>query len=395
LRVAAVFHGRQPAQGGEYTFGESLLGALREIAPSTRHEFVYYVAGAGEGAADVRPIPSARRHDVGRAAIYGLRDVLDDIGLPQRGPHTWLERSLAKEHADLVWFATSYVERCDLPYIFTVLDIEHASQPWFPEVSAGGIWERREQHFSRYVRKATRVIAPNVAGRDQIARHYRIEPDRVLCLGHPTPTFARDAARQDPLPRARVDQLGVRGSYLLYPAQFWPHKNHATLLRVVSELSAEGGAPYELVLVGSDKRGQLAYVQELASAAGITELVHFLGFVGTEELVALYQHAHALTYVSFFGPENLPPLEAFALGCPVIAADVPGAREQLGDAAIMVSPTGAGEIAQAVRRLEETVVRRDLAARGRERAASLTPEAYVRGVLNFLDELEMTRECWP
>jgi glycosyltransferase involved in cell wall biosynthesis len=43
-----------------------------------------------------------------------------------------------------------------------------------------------------------------------------------------------------------------------------------------------------------------------------------------------------LRYPSFFGAENLPPLEAFALGCPVIAADMPGAREQLGDAAILV-----------------------------------------------------------
>ena len=52
------------------------------------------------------------------------------------------------------------------------------------------------------------------------------------------------------------------------------------------------------------------------ASAGIAAHVHFLGFVDTEDLVALYQHAHALTYLSFFGPENLPPLEAFALGLP-------------------------------------------------------------------------------
>lgn len=395
MRVAAVFWGPQPAQGGEYTFGESLLSALREIGPASRHEFVYYAIGATrDGLPGVHAVPSTWRHGVSRSAIYQLRDLLDQLGLPQRGPRTWLERSFAKQRVDMVWFATSYVERCDLPFVFTVMDIEHASQPWFPEVSARGIWERRERHYSRYVRKATRVIVPNTAGREQIVRHYRIEPERVLCVGHPTPTFAREAALSEQLPRERVERLGIRSPYLLYPAQFWAHKNHATLVDVVAQLAHDGGESYQLALVGSDKGGQLAHVRELAVDAGVSELVHFLGFAERDDLIALYQHAHALTYLSFFGPENLPPLEAFALGCPVVAADVPGAREQLGDAAILVPPTEPMSIAEAVRKLENTGLREQQAALGRRRAETLTPNEYVRRVVEFLDEFERTRRCW-
>ncbi len=51
-----------------------------------------------------------------------------------------------------------------------------------------------------------------------------------------------------------------------------------------------------------------------------------LGLVDEDELIGLYQHAHALVYLSRFGPENLPPLEALALGCPAIVANVPGRR---------------------------------------------------------------------
>ena len=61
-----------------------------------------------------------------------------------------------------------------------------------------------------------------------------------------------------------------------------------------------------------------------AAERGLAGAVHILGFVSDEELVALYQHAHALLYLSRFGPENLPPLEAFALGCPAIVEDVCG-----------------------------------------------------------------------
>ena len=378
-----------------YTFGESLLRALREIAPQSRHDFVYYATSARRGAgSDLLTIPNTRVAQYRRGSARLVRDILDSTGFPSRRPRTWFERSLSRERIELVWFATNYAERCDVPFVFTVFDIEHLRQPWFPEVSARGEWLRRERHFSRYVRTATRVIAPNEAGRQQIMQHFRVDPQRVLCIGHPTPAFAREAGERELLPRERIERLGVSGPYLFYPAQFWAHKNHATLFDCLAELSRDGGEPYELVLVGSDKSGQLPHVRSLAHDAGVAERVHFLGFVETEDLVALYQHAHALTYVSFFGPENLPPLEAFALGCPVVAAHVPGAQEQLGDAAILVPPTEPARIAQAVRRLEEPTLRGKLTELGRRRAATLTPEAYVRGVLEFLDEFERTRRCW-
>jgi glycosyltransferase involved in cell wall biosynthesis len=393
MKVAAVFWGPQAGQGGTHTFAQDILEAVQEAAAQSQHEFVYYVIGGPPGSSDMLTIPYTRRERYRRAAIYRLRDMLDHAGMPRRRLHTWLERSLAEEGVDLVWFATNYVEQCDQPYVLTIFDVEHVRQPWFPEVSADGEWERRHHHYSRFLPKATRVVVPNAAGRDQIVRHFGIDPERVLCLPHPTPAFAREAARREPLPRERVERLGLSAPYVFYPAQFWAHKNHATLFDAVAELARDGGERYELVLTGSDK-GQLAHVRSLVHEVGIADLVHFLGFVDNDDLVALYQHAHALTYLSFFGPENLPPLEAFALGCPVVAADVPGAREQLGDAALLVAPTDPAEIAGAVRKLEDQALRKELIERGRRRAEERTPAGYVDGVLRFLDEFERTRRCW-
>ena len=395
MKVAAVFRVSLPHEGGGHTFGESLLRALEELGPESRHEFVYYVSVRHGGAQlGLHFTPGTRREHYRRRGIEIIRSVRRKTGRPQPGPRTQFERSLEEQQVDVVWFVTNFAEQeCDLPFVLTIYDIEHVRQPWFPEVSSGGEWESRHGHYSYYVPRATRVIVPNAAGLEQVVHHFRVRPESVLCLPHPTPTFAREAAEREPLPRARIEGLGIRGQYLFYPAQFWAHKNHATLLDSLALLANEGGEPYELVLVGSDQ-GQLAHVRDLARDVGVTELVHFLGFVGVEDLVALYQHAHALTYVSFFGPENLPPLEAFALGCPVVAADIPGAREQLGSAALLAPPTDPVRIAEAVRRLEEPELRSELTQLGRARAEALTPEAYVRGVLEFLDEFERTRRCW-
>jgi glycosyltransferase involved in cell wall biosynthesis len=394
MKVAAVFWGHEPAEGGKYAFGGSLFQALREAEADSRHEFIYYVAAAGgELPSGVFRIPYTRPERYRRAAIYRLRDLLDRPSMHRGSFRTWFERSVAEQDVDVVWFASNYTEECDRPFVMTIFDVEHVRQPWFPEVSAEGEWERRHRYYSRYLPKATRIIVPNEAGRDQIVHHFKANPERVICLPHPTPSFAREAAQRERLPRARVERLGVRQRYLFYPAQFWAHKNHAALFDTLAELARDGDEPFELALVGSDK-GQLEHVRHLARESGVGDRIHFLGFVDMEDLVALYQHAHALVYLSFFGPENLPPLEAFALGCPVVATDVAGAREQLGDAALLVPPMEPARIAKAVRQLEDATLREQLIERGRDRAEASSAESFVQGVLTFFDEFEQVRKCW-
>jgi glycosyltransferase involved in cell wall biosynthesis len=388
MKIAVVYYGLPPEGGGAHTFGGSLLEAIRTAEPDSEHSFVHYSAGGGEPPPGVTAIPFTRRERYRRRAVYSMRDAQDRAGMPRaRHLKTWFEQEVERTGVDLVWFATNYAEDCDVPYIFTVLDVEHIRQPWFPEVSRNGLWEQRHHYFSRYIPKAARVIVPNPAGADHIMHAWGINSERILCLGHPTPRFALAGAASI-RPRERVEALGITRPYLFYPAQFWAHKNHRTLLKALAELDG-----YDLVTVGSDK-GQFEHVRGLAADLGVADRVHFLGFVETDDLVALYQHAHALVYLSLFGPENLPPLEAMALGCPVVAAAVPGAREQMDDAAILVEPYGAEQVAEAVRRLGDERLRADLIARGRQRASDRTAEGYVSGVIDFLDEFAEIRRSW-
>ena len=385
MRVAVVLPELDRESGGGFTFQDSIAAALERAREGSRHEFVLYSRGpAGPGAVQ---LPSGRRALAGRRAVRLGREVQErGFGIRPFSGSTWFERSLDRERIDLVWFGTPKAEDCgDRPFIFTIWDLQYLEQPWFPEVSAAGEWELRHAFYSRYVARATRIVVPNAAGREQLVRHFRVGADRVLTLPHPTPEFAQRAAQAD----GDAGEPGIEAPYLLYPAQYWPHKNHATLLSALAELPE-----YRLACVGSDK-GYLDHVKGLARDAGVLDRVSFLGFVDTERLVALYRGAHALVYLSYFGPENLPPLEAAALGCPVVQADVPGARDQLEDAALFVAPADPAAVADAVRRLESPDVRAQLVERGRARAAGLTADDYLRGVLDFLDEFEAVRRCWP
>src|SRR5262249_3146129 len=146
--------------------------------------------------------------------------------------------------------------------------------------------------------------------------------------------------------RAVAAKFKLHQPFVLYPAQFWPHKNHANLVMAIADL-ARRGHRFGLALPGSD-HGNRKHVEDLVKREGVQDLVRFLGFIDRSDLVALYREAAALAYVSWCGPENFPPLEAYALGCPVVASKIPGAEEQLGDAAQFCDPGSPSDIANAI-----------------------------------------------
>jgi glycosyltransferase involved in cell wall biosynthesis len=279
----------------------------------------------------------------------------------------------------------------DVPFLTVVWDLQHRLQPYFPEVTANGQWEARESFYSQVLRRATFVIAGTEAGKKEIEILYDVPEDRIRILPHPTPRFALEGSTSG---KDELASYRLPPNYVFYPAQFWPHKNHVGLLRAIHHLKRVENISLPVVFVGSD-HGNREHVRREAKNLNLEEQVFFLGYVSRAALCALYQKAFALCYVSFFGPENLPPLEAFALGCPVIAADVPGASEQFGDAAIRINPMNEIEIAGALQSLlRDPTKRAALITRGKERALRFTGTDFAKGLIALLDEFEAIRRCW-
>jgi len=141
-----------------------------------------------------------------------------------------------------------------------VWDLQHRLQPYFPEVSAAGEWDTRELAYVWFLQRASVIIAGTLAGRDEIERFYQVPTERIRILPHPTPRFALNAPEKklEGIPK----KYGIpEHGFLLYPAQFWAHKNHVNLLLAIGELRDKHGLTVHLVLVGSDK-GNLAQVQQ-------------------------------------------------------------------------------------------------------------------------------------
>jgi glycosyltransferase involved in cell wall biosynthesis len=368
MRIGVYLGTLDPIAGGGFTFQDTIFRQLREDRGA--HSFVTFYEGPASP-------------DAGEELIALESGAPDSSDTP-------LALACKKNHVDVMWFLGPYFQRVEVPCVITVWDLQHRLQPFFPEVSLSGWkWEDRESFFENSLPRAAAVFVGTNVGRQEVIHFYRLPPERVQVIRFPTPTFALNSMQ---VPRSSI----VPGQpYLYYPAQFWPHKNHIAALLALRILLDRHGIQFELVFSGADY-GNLTYIEEQTAELGLTpNQVHFVGFVSREDVISLYQNAFALVYPSFFGPDNIPPIEAFGLGCPVIAADVPGADEQLGDAALRFDPRDENAFALAIKRLyEEPDLRTALIERGKTRARGWTAKDYVDKALTHFDALAPIRRCW-
>jgi glycosyltransferase involved in cell wall biosynthesis len=319
------------------------------------------------------------------------------LGRPNRTARKRFREDAMRRKFDMLWFNHFNPVYVDMPYVLNIFDLQHRLQPWFPEVSSGGIWEERERLLKEGIQRAALVTVGSEEAKTQLCHFYGVPPQNVWVLPFPTPQKALDIARGDVAAPANVDvraKYGIHNEFLFYPAQLWSHKNHANLFRALALLKARGRT-ISLVLTGVD-HGNRAHLETMIRTLEISDLVHFCGFVPREDILSFYRQARALSYVSFFGPENLPPLEAMALECPVILSDIPGVRTLHGDAPVLVEPRSPTAIADGVEFVLDHPDRmRERIKQGKMVALANNSEHYLEAFQRMLDTFEPIRRCWP
>lgn len=195
-------------------------------------------------------------------------------------------------------------------------------------------------------------------------------------------------------PNEVLAAYGLAPGFLLYPAQFWPHKNHVNLLHALKILETQYNLSPPLVLTGADK-GNLNHVQGVINQLDLLTRVRLLGFIPDADLAALYRTAAMTVFPSFFGTDNLPPLEALHHGRPVVASDISGARDQLGDAVEYFDPTDPDRIAEQIARvLNDTGLRENIIFKGRALCSARTPDNFIQNVYEVFNRVQSVLTNW-
>jgi glycosyltransferase involved in cell wall biosynthesis len=291
-------------------------------------------------------------------------------------------RAIVKAKCDL-WLNPSndnWAFRAPVPALGTIHDLMHIYESHFPEVGSPAELAERDFHFRETCTWSRGVVVDSETGKQQVVKAYHIPPEKVYPLPYIAPRYIYDA--RDNQPVALPYKLPEK--YFFYPATFWLHKNHAGLFSALSRLHRKY-PEMRLVLAGAKQNGYADAVKKVAEL-GITDNVVFLGYVPDEHMFELYSRARALIMPSFFGPTNIPQLEAFVAGCPVATSRIYGIPEQVGNAALLFDPNSIGEIAGCMERLWiDDALRATLIERGHERAANWGPPQFADRLRDIIE----------
>ena len=236
-----------------------------------------------------------------------------------------------------------------LPFSTVVWDVSHRDHPSLAEVRAHGEFVRRERFLLGSLRQAEFIVVPDSHVKETLVKGAYVNDQRVIVrpFRPPTRTNFKTSFTGPVETLVKSDR-----TFLYYPAYFWPHKGHLPLLQAMALLGSEGPT---LVLTAGDRAPDL---RELAQRLGVASRVLVLGRISDAESAALYKAAAAVVMPSLFGPSNLPPLEAWAAGTPLVYnVDFQAFAR---DAAQYMDPLNPSDIASAVAQVLEPIRSREL-----------------------------------
>jgi glycosyltransferase involved in cell wall biosynthesis len=267
-------------------------------------------------------------------------------------------------------------------FAYTLHDLQEF---YYPE---NFTWWQRAWRFHVHallLRRARRVICESQYVKSEISRFFRVtEQQTVVMAAPPLRQFSLDK-NQDRLRAVRA-RLQLPEKFLFYPAQFWRHKNHLRLIEAFRKVTIE--APeLKLVLTGNKRDGYESVVRAV-SDAGLSEHVHFLGYVDMDDMRVIYRLATALVMPSLFESVSIPIYEAFRVGTPVAASGILSIPEQVGDAGLLFDPKSVTSIKEAILKLvQDPELARLLGKRGQDKMLAMTPEHYGAQLQGLLREL--------
>jgi glycosyltransferase involved in cell wall biosynthesis len=257
-------------------------------------------------------------------------------------------------------------------------------------------------HFPEMCTADTRAVVPLIAA--AVRRGAWVHTDTDAVAAEVVDVFGADPARvrtvplapsptPEPSPEAVtwVDTLTDGEPFVLALGTVEPRKDLVGLIHAFERLAADL-PEVRLVVAGPDGWGADALAETIAASSARTRIVR-VGWVDADQRAALLSGAAVLAYPSRYEGFGLPPLEAMAVGTPVVATDVPAVAETCGDAVVLV-PTGDPEaLADALRRVvvDEDAVAQRLRTAGPAHAAGFTWERTVAGMVALYDEAAAQR----
>ena len=289
----------------------------------------------------------------------------------------WLHRAqpapgsaklLRQIQADMLFcpFTAPFYADKSIPTISVIYDLQYRA---FPDFFSPEDWCQREEAFKTAYRNADHLVTISNFVKKTVVEASGLSPQQVSTVTIGLFRSHEMYRNEDNVFSILSKYSLIPGEYILYPANFWEHKNHAMLLTSFG-MYRQAHPDQRLKLVctgapGSSADNFCSTVQRM----GLADWVFYPGFVSTDEYECLLNAAFALIFPSLYEGFGIPVLEAMAAGVPVLCSNVTSLPEVGGDAVLYFDPRIPADIAKTLDRVvNEPGLREALITNGFQRA---------------------------
>lgn len=286
---------------------------------------------------------------------------------------------------DIIHAPTTVLQNMEIktPILLTYMDMQHE---YYPDFFTPSVLEYRAKTHRSSVAKAKHLIAPSNFTKQSLIEKFGVVPEKISVIpaGWVPSQFTR--ANKEEIERvSRKYQLP--SDFIFYPANPWPHKNHARLMSSLRNYEQKFGKAPTLVISGrmpNEPRDARLY----ALAAGIENNVIDVGYLPKQDLRAIYSSAKMLIFPSLFEGFGIPLIEAMAIGCPIAAAHVTSIPECVGNAGYYFDPTDIEGMTLAIYSLmTDNLLREKLIEIGFEQVKLFSQELVIRKQVAIYDQM--------
>lgn len=220
--------------------------------------------------------------------------------------------------------------------------------------------------FKHAIAGSCKILVPSTSVKKLLIDEWRVNNEKIVVTAEAVENnFAKRAGKSN-----------TNYPYMFYVGNAHPHKNVEGLIKAFLRLRKKQ-QDLKLVLAG----GESFFWQRIKKEHQQQGII-YTGFVSDERLAALYKNANCLVIPSFEEGFGLPVLEAMAVGCPVIAANVASLPEVAGDAALYFDPRSIDDMVDKIQRLLSSgELRKKLIAKGKKRVKLFSWEKMAKQTL--------------
>jgi hypothetical protein len=209
---------------------------------------------------------------------------------------------------------TLSVYNLNIPTVLCMHDIMHVSYPKFFFTKEKIV---RKLTYENSMRYCTKAIASSEFMKDEFTNYFdflnktkiKVIPEGVDI------NFFKKRKYKD----RKIINFNLPKKFLFYPAQFWEHKNHSLLLRVIKDINFNSNEKINLILTGK-KKYHYKFLKKLLNE--MKSNVFYLGSVSKEDLLKIYNLSTAVVIPSIYESSSLVIYESFSLKKNVIASSI-------------------------------------------------------------------------